>query len=234
MTVFYIIVISIAGLLVLWQVVIRAGRKLIRFPAPAFIGRWLDSDFRRSMQKTEHIIRRSGFKPGMKVMEIGCGSGAYTLFVADAVGTKGKVYALDIQQKMLDQIKRKIEQGGKKYGKNIELIRASAYKIPLKNNSLDLAYMITVLPEIPDRQKVLAEAMRILKPKGIIAISEFFPDPDYPLMTTTKRDLEKAGFTIEAVEGNFWSYTVRARKLQYSVKRQNKPIARKRNRTAKP
>jgi ubiquinone/menaquinone biosynthesis C-methylase UbiE len=69
-----------------------------------------------------------------------------------------------------------------------------------------------VLQEIPDKRKALAEARRVLKPGGIIAVTEFLIDPDYPLRSTTVRDLERAGFTIEAVEGRFWTYTVRGKR----------------------
>jgi ubiquinone/menaquinone biosynthesis C-methylase UbiE len=141
----------------------------------------------------------------MKVIEVGCGSGAYTLFVSEAVGKKGKVFALDIQEKMLGMLKRKIK---KNKVKNIEMLHASAYKIPLKSNSIDLAYMITVLQEIPDKEKALKEIKRILKPKGLISVTEFFPDPDYPLISTTKNDLTKTGFKIKKIFGNFWTYTV--------------------------
>jgi ubiquinone/menaquinone biosynthesis C-methylase UbiE len=206
------ILLCFVSFIIVWQILIRLLRKTIHFPAPAFIGRFLDSDVRRSMQPADKIIQRSGFKPGDKVIEIGCGSGAYTLFVAQALGETGKVYALDIQKEMLAQIAKKIERTKAAYKNNIELIRASAYEIPLQNDSLDLAYMITVLQEIPDKQKVLAEARRVLKPGGIIAITEFLFDPDYPFASTTRRTLEKAHFTIEATEGSFWTYTVRARK----------------------
>ncbi|TET22573.1 MAG: methyltransferase domain-containing protein [Candidatus Stahlbacteria bacterium] len=74
---------------------------------------------------------------------------------------------------------------------------------------LDLVYMITVLQEIPDRHRALLEAHRVLKPGGILAITEFFPDPDYPLKRTTVRLALSAGFTKDAVEGSFFNYTAR-------------------------
>jgi hypothetical protein len=45
-----------------------------------------------------------------------------------------------------------------------------------------------------------------------MAVTEFFPDPDYPLSSTTSRKGEKAGFDVEGVFGNLWTYTVRFRK----------------------
>lgn len=107
----------------MYQVILRILRKVFRFPAPAFIGRILDSNYRRRLQPTEQIIRRSDIKEGMAVLEVGCGSGAFTTFVARAVGPKGKVYALDIQKEMLKQLANKLSKLENKDIKNIELIK---------------------------------------------------------------------------------------------------------------
>ncbi len=76
------IALIILGAILIYQVLIRIIRKFYHLPAPAFIGRFLDSDFRRWLQPPDKIIERSGIKPGMTVMELGCGSGAFTPFVA--------------------------------------------------------------------------------------------------------------------------------------------------------
>jgi ubiquinone/menaquinone biosynthesis C-methylase UbiE len=200
---------SILGFVFLWLTLAKIVRKLVHFPAPAFIGRFLDSGFRRWMQPAERIIRRSGIKPGMRVLEVGCGSGAYTTFVARAVGPKGRVYALDIQPAMLAQLSRKLERPENSDITNVELVKASAYELPFEDASVDLVYMITVLPEIPEPGKALDECIRILKNSGILAVTEFFPDPDSPLKQTTVKQAVSAGFVEDAVLGNFWNYTAR-------------------------
>jgi len=206
------IVLTVLGVLLVWQVVIRLFKKKFHFPAPAFIGRYLDSDLRRKLQPPDKLIERSGIKQGMRVLEVGCGSGAFVTFVARVVGSRGRVYALDIQSAMLKQLGKKLTKPENQDIKNIEVIRASAYNLPFENNSLDLAYLITVLQEIPDRQMALAEIKRVLKPGGILAVTELLPDPDYPLRSTTIRIGEKAGFVFDKASGNFWNYTVRFRK----------------------
>ena len=207
------ILLIIFGLFAVWQIVIRVGRKLFHFPAPAFIGPFLDSDFRRRLQPPDKLIQRSGVKKGMQVLEVGCGSGAFTTFVARAIGEKGKVYALDIQEKMLEQLKNKLLKPDNRDIKNIEMINKSAYELPFENNSIDLVYMVTVLPEIPDRNRALLEIKRVLKPGGILAITELLPDPDYPLKSTTIRLGRQAGFSLDKATGNFWNYTVRFKKF---------------------
>jgi len=145
----------------------------------------------------------------MRVLEIGCGSGAYTTFVARAVGPEGIVEALDIQPAMLAQLESKLALPENRDIKNIHTHQASAYELPFEYGSIDLVYMVTVLPEIPDRERTLTEIKRVLKTGGILAVTEFFPDPDYPFSKTTARQGEKAGFKVDEILGNFWTYTVR-------------------------
>lgn len=203
------ILIVILVIFILWQVVIRILRRYLDFPAPAFIGNFLDSDFRRKMQSPDKIISRSGIKEGMKVLEVGCGSGAFTTFVARAVGDKGEVFALDIQPEMLKQIENKLKQPENENIKNIRLIEGDALNIPLEDNTFDLVYSITVFQELPDKNKALKEMKRVLKPDGILSITEFLPDPDYPLKSTTVKMGTSEGFILNDVEGSFWNYTAR-------------------------
>ncbi len=207
-----VVLIAILGLLLLHQVVMRIVRKLVHFPAPAFIGRFLDSNYRRKLQPPDKIIQRSGITKGMRVLEVGCGSGAYTTFVARAVGEEGKVYALDIQPEMLQQLEHKLAKPENEDIKNIELVNSSAYDLPFDDGSLDLVYMVTVLQEIPDRSKALQQVRRVLKPGGVLAVTEWLVDPDYPWKSTTIRLGREAGFHLDEALGNFWQYTVRFRK----------------------
>ena len=202
----------ILGLFALWQVLIRVFRKLFHFPAPAFIGSFLDSNYRRKLQPPEKIIRRSGIRKGMRVLEVGCGSGAYTTFVARAVGREGRVYALDIQPEMLQQLESKLARPENEDIRNVELVNSSAYELPFDDDSLDLVYMVTVLQEIPDRSKALQQVRRVLKPGGILSVTEWLPDPDYPWKSTTIKIGREAGLVLDEAPGNFWHYTVRFRK----------------------
>ncbi|KPJ73606.1 dimethylmenaquinone methyltransferase [candidate division TA06 bacterium DG_78] len=176
------------------------------------MGPLFDSVLRRKIQPPGIVIERSGIKEGMHVLEVGCGSGAFTTNVARAVGKKGKVYALDIQQKMLQQFENKLSQPENQDLKNIELIKSSAYELPFDDNSLDLVYMVTVLPEVPDKHRALQEVKRVLKIGGSLSLTELLIDPDYPLKSTTIKAGEKAGFVLDELFGNIWNYTVRFKK----------------------
>jgi ubiquinone/menaquinone biosynthesis C-methylase UbiE len=189
--------------------IFRIAAKLIRSPAPSFLGRFLDSNPRRRLQPPYKIIQASGIKKGIKTLEIGCGSGAFTTFVARAVGNDGLVYALDIQPEMLEQLKNKLDRAENKDIGNIMPVLASAYDLPFPDDSLDMVYTISVFQEIPDKDKTLKEIKRVLKSGGILSISEFFVDPDYPFRSTTIKQGIKGGFEFDGVFGNFWNYTVR-------------------------
>jgi ubiquinone/menaquinone biosynthesis C-methylase UbiE len=195
------------------QLLVRLIRRYYKFPAPAFIGTFLDSDLRRRLQPPESIITRSGVETGMRVLEVGCGSGVFTTAVARTVGEYGTVFALDIQAEMLEKLQEKLNRPENQDIKNVTLLHESAYGLPFVNGSLDLVYMVAAFQEIPDKPKALAEIKRVLKPGGCLAISEFLPDPDYPWMSTTSQMGLRAGFIIDRIEGNLWNYTVRFKKV---------------------
>jgi len=208
-----IVILCILAFPILWISVVKLIRKLYPFPAPAIIGRFLDSGYRRRIQLPSQLIERSGIREGMKVLDLGCGSGAFTPFIARTVGEKGKVYALDIQADMLAQLERKLAKPENRDIKNVKLVRANAYELPFDDGFFDLVYMVTVLQEIPDRKRALQEVGRVLKKGGILAVTELFPDPDYPWKSTTIKLGTENGFVVDKTSGNFFNYTVRFKKL---------------------
>ena len=133
------------------------------------------------------------------------------------MGPEGRLIAVDIQPKMIAQVKERIRKAGLT---NVETCVADAYRLPLDDASVDRAFLVTVLPEIPEQARALAELRRVLrspepaegKPGGLLSITEEFPDPDYPFASETIRRVEAAGFSLEQRFGNFWLYTVNFRK----------------------
>jgi ubiquinone/menaquinone biosynthesis C-methylase UbiE len=146
---------------------------------------------------------------GMKVLEVGPGTGFYTFEAARQAGTSGHVYAVDIEPKVIAKIEKEIEQRGVE---NITTRVSSAYEIPLPNNSVDRAFMVGVLPEIPDKQKALREIHRVLKEEGLLTLSECLIDPDYPRRKTEIAWCKDAGFEVTGNYGSFFFYTLIAKK----------------------
>lgn len=202
------IIFTLLLIFLFYQFLIRLVRRFWKFPAPAFIGRFLDSRARKILQPVDKIISRSKIEEGKTALEIGCGSGAFTTDVARSVGNSGLVLALDIEIKMLEQVKIKLNKTENRDIDNIKMIQANAYNLPFSDNSIDIVYMIAVFQEIPDKNATLNEIIRILKHDGRLAISEFIVDPDYPLKSTTIKIVKNAGFILEKVSGNLFNYTI--------------------------
>jgi SAM-dependent methyltransferase len=91
---------------------------------------------------------------------------------------------------------------------NVETHVASAHSLPLPTASIDRAFLITVLGEIPDPDRALAELHRVLAPDGVLSVGEVFLDPDYPFPAETIRRVEAAGFHLAERHGNFWEYAL--------------------------
>jgi len=119
------------------------------------------------------------------------------------------VIAVDIQPKMIAQLERRVQDAALT---NVETHVASAHQLPLDDKSVDRAFLITVLPEIPDRNRALAELYRVLRPGGMLSITEEFYDPDYLFLPETIRLVEAAGFRFEERFGSFFVYTANFRK----------------------
>jgi len=198
--------------LLLWvlfiQVVMRIIRRYRHFPAPPFISALLDSPLRRAANPPREQVDRAGIQPGMTVLELGPGPGAFTGEIARRVGPEGRVIAVDISAEMLQKLRTKLDTEAVS---NVDLHQADAYNLPLGDHTVDVAVLVSVLPEIPDVQRALAELRRVLKPEGILSLSEWIVDPDYPRRSTETGWAERAGFQPVESRGNFFWYTLNFR-----------------------
>jgi len=170
---------------------------------------------RRFIQKPEKIAERMDLKPGMVILEIGPGKGSYTKVIAKSVLPDGKVYAIDIQESVINRLKKRVE---KENIKNIIPKIDDAYNLSFEDNSVDRVILIACLPEIPEPIRALKEIRRILKSDGLISLSEMLPDPDYPRRKTEKRWAEEAGFELDEQFGNWFVYQLnfkKKRKINY-------------------
>lgn len=110
---------------------------------------------------------------GETVADIGAGTGYFALPIAGRTGNRGRVIAVDAQNEMLDWIRPKMETAG---FTNIQLVHAEAEATTLPAASCDLVFMANVWHEFPNREAVLGEAARVLKPGGRLAILDWRPD----------------------------------------------------------
>ena len=108
-------------------------------------------------------------KLGETVLDLGCGTGLDVYFHAKAVGDAGKVYALDISEAMIDKAKKNLESVGLR---NVEFLTAPADAIPLPNESIDLATANGIYNLSPDKEAIMHQVYRVLKPGGRTVFSE--------------------------------------------------------------
>jgi len=200
----------VGGLAFFWLVVLKVLVRLNQgrgAPCPASLAWLVDNPIRRRYMRP--ILDRVGIRPGERVLELGPGPGAFTVDAARRVGPEGRLIAVDIQPQMIAQVEQRVREAGLT---NVETHVANAYDLPLDDESVDRAFLVTVLPEIPDQARALAELRRVLKTGGLLSVTEEFPDPDYPFAFETIRRVESAGFGLERRFGNFWRYTLNFRR----------------------
>lgn len=133
----------------------------------------LDLPERIAWLPPQEVIGALAIQAGTTVVDLGAGTGYFTLPLALAVGAAGRVIAVDAQEEMLELLRRKISSSA---ATNIELVRAEADRIALPDSTCDLIFLANVWHEIPDRAAALAEAKRILRARGRIAILDWRPD----------------------------------------------------------
>jgi ubiquinone/menaquinone biosynthesis C-methylase UbiE len=145
---------------------------------------------------------------GERVLEIGPGTGYYTLDLAEWVGPDGAVEIFDIQQEMLDHTMERVRERGIS---NVHPTLGDARSLPYANDSFDAAALTAVLGEIPDPDAALREINRVLKPGGRLIVGELFGDPHMVTLSTLRRRAEAASLVFEGHVGPKLGYFARLR-----------------------
>ena len=204
-------------LLLIWffvlKIVARIAARLGKSaPCPASLAWLVNNPLRRKYMHP--VLDWVGIQPGEQVLELGPGPSAFTIAAARQAGPGGRLFAVDIQPRMLTQVQQRVQASGLS---NVETHVAGACDLPLRDCSIDRAFLISVLPEIPDQSRALTELRRVLRPDGILSITAEFTDPDYLFARETERLLEQSGFKMVAKHGNWWRYTVNFRPIEGSA-----------------
>ena len=143
------------------------------------------------------------------MLDLGAGSGV----VAEAIlSHRGDVWLtlFDAQHRMLLRARRRLASvSGVRPAYTVGL----AEFLPFSDAQFDAVLMVTVLGEVDDAGKVMREIRRVLRPGGVVSISEHFPDPDFRSLARVRALLKDVGFEERDVFGRRWSYTINAVRL---------------------
>ncbi len=166
---------------------------------------WLERPERMQEERPDLVLAALELKPGTQVADIGAGSGYYSSRMAELVGPKGVVYAVDVQPEMLEILKSNMSERGIA---NVKPILGTTTDPRLPAESLDLAIMVDVYHEFEYPYEMLAAIVKALKPGGRVVFVEFRGnDPTVPIKnghTMTEGQVRKEA----AVHPLVWIKTV--------------------------
>jgi ubiquinone/menaquinone biosynthesis C-methylase UbiE len=133
----------------------------------------MESRLRRRFFDPVRALKAAGIQPGQDVLEVGCGTGFFTITAAKLVGEEGRVYAIDPHPSAIEQVAQKVQDTGLT---NVTLIRADATEAGLASGSIDLALLFGVIPSptLP-LDRLLPEMSRSLRAEGALAVWTALP-----------------------------------------------------------
>ena len=128
----------------------------------------MDNPIRRLIHSPDKIL--GGYiEPGQTVLDLGCGSGTFTIAMAKMVGESGRVIAVDLQDEMLQMVKQKAVKEG--LDSRITTHKSAPDGIGV-SDKVDFALAFYMIHEVPDADAFLMEVARLLKPSGKLLIAE--------------------------------------------------------------
>jgi ubiquinone/menaquinone biosynthesis C-methylase UbiE len=156
----------------------------------------LDTRFRRFLYRPDRLAK--GYvQPGNTVLDFGCGPGFFTREFAKTVGDEGTVIAVDLQEEMLQILRHKLGPEGLLPRIRTHTCQPDSINLPADmNGTVDIAFTIFVVHEVPDTGKLFREIADLLKPNGLL----YYTEP--PLIVSGREfrenlsQAEAAGFRV--------------------------------------
>jgi len=158
---------------------------------PLWVGYVLACPLRRILQNPEKILAPY-IKEGMKVLDVGCAMGFFGLPLAQMVGPDGKVVCVDVQEKMIQSLKKRAKKAGLSDRIETRICLSDSLDLNDLNEAIDFALASAVVHEVPDASGFFSELYQALKQAGKILVLE-------PKGHVSKSDFEK---TVCAAQKN--------------------------------
>jgi ubiquinone/menaquinone biosynthesis C-methylase UbiE len=174
----------------------------------------LELRLRRLLVTPAQLADRLHLGETSNVLEVGAGSGVFSVEVARRL-PRGHLELFDLQAEMLAKARRKLEAAGLQAV--VGYTEGDARKLPFSDHAFDVAFLVAVLGEVPEPRPCLKELHRVLRPAGLLSITEHLPDPDFSRLSRLRALVEREGFALVERFGPPWSYTANFRPQAPSV-----------------
>lgn len=164
---------------------------------------WLERPSREAEEFPDRVVRALDLSPADVVADIGAGTGYFTFRLSERV-PHGRVYAVDIQEEMLDIIRERIRERGLT---NIEPVRGTETDPNLPHATVDVALMVDAYHEFSFPHEMMTHIVDALKPGGEVVLVEYRgEDPTVPIKPLHKMTADQVRREMEAV-GLAWRAT---------------------------
>jgi len=173
---------------------------------PADRAQSLLNPLRRFVQSPSRTVATMMLEPDSRVLEVGCGPGFFSPFLARAAPI-GQLVLVDLQIGMLRTARGRLPAGS-----NAGCVRADASALPLATATFDAVICATMLGEVPDTAGCLDEIRRVLRPGGRLTVAETRRDSDFIAFHPLRALVEGHGFALEERRGIAWQYVARFRR----------------------
>lgn len=203
---------SLAAVVGAWFIARWFGRGK---PCPLTLAALFDNRSVDRVSGVQVLLNRADVRAGMRVLDAGCGPGRLSIPLARRVGESGEVVALDVQKGMLDRVRRNSVRAGVRNVRTVlGALDENAQVLQYERNAFDRILLVTVLGEIPKPSGALYMLHSVLKPEGILSITETIIDPDYMRRDRVNQLAAEAGFALLQQFGSPLAYTINFRPLK--------------------
>lgn len=172
------------------------GREIAQVMGPGGLA-WLDRPEREGQERPEVVLDAMDLRQGDVIADLGAGSGYFTFRLADRVGKRGKVLAVDIQDEMLATIRQRAAAQGVT---NVEEVKSTPTDPRLPAASVDAVLMVNVYHELAYPFEVMTGVRAALKPGGRVVFVEYRKeDPSVPIKEVHKMSVDQLTKEMSAV-----------------------------------
>jgi uncharacterized protein len=151
------------------------GRGVCPYQFSFILSSWL----RRLVLPPETLVKRMDLSPTMTVLELGPGPGYFSHAIQSCL-PQGRLLLVDLQREMLEIARSRFRSYGQE---PMIFVQASGLDLPLAPSSVDAVVMVAVFGELPQPTLALQELYRVLKPGGLLSLTEQPGDPDFVCQT---------------------------------------------------